>query len=950
MANAGNHKPLSWNEIKSRALNFSRNWHDAASEDSDAKPFWYDFLDILGIENKRVTTFELNVKLLAKKGKASDGYVDFFWPGKLLVEHKSRGKNLDDALEQAFGYLEGLTDTQLPELIVVSDFARLRLYWLRTKETIEFPLADLHKNISHFGFLIGYRTQRVEPQNPVNIRAAERMGQLHDRLKESGYEGHQLELLLVRLLFCLFADDTGIFQPAESFRDFLETRTRSDGSDTGPLLARLFQVLNTAPDSRSAKLDESLAAFPYVNGRLFEETAPIADFDTKTREALLAACALDWSAISPAIFGSLFQSIMDEDARRNLGAHYTSEENILKLIKPLFLDELREELERSTRNRDKLLALQRKLRGLTFFDPACGCGNFLVISYRELRLLELDLLRALAKLDGDSVQQAIDVSQLLSLNVDQFYGIEIEEFPAQIAQVALWLVDHQMNLKVGEEFGQYVARIPLTSRPTIVNGNALRLDWDQILPAARCSYILGNPPFVGAMVMNDAQREDMAEVFSDLKGYGVLDLVTCWYWKAAKYMQAGKARAALVSTNSITQGEQVGLLWNPLLRDFGIRISFAHQTFQWRNEAPGVAAVHCVIIGFDRQPAATARLFEYDTLKSDPHESTVSEINPYLVAGPSVVLTNRSTPLCVVPPMRFGSMPRDGGHLLLTTSERDALIAAQPAAAKWIQPYAGAQEALNNQERWCLWLVKISPVELKQLSLILARVEKVRAFRAASKAASTQKFAATPSLFCQIAQPDTSYLLVPGVSSERRRFVPMQIMEPTTICSNAALLIPDVTNVHFGVLSSTMHNAWIRFTCGRLKSDYRYSKDIVYNNFPWPDADTERDAITSAAQGVLDARAISQQGEKPASLADLYDPLTMPLALVKAHQKLDAVVDRAYVATAKRLWGKEAPTTWKTDAERVAFLFKLYAHYTAPLAVEAEEKPKAKRPRKPKAE
>ncbi|MFN8956407.1 MAG: DNA methyltransferase, partial [Burkholderiales bacterium] len=417
----------------------------------------------------------------------------------------------------------------------------------------------LHKHVKLFGLLAGYKVQDIRSEDPVNIKAAERMGRLHDALKASGYSGHALEVLLVRLLFCLFADDTGIFQPAQSFRDFVEERTAPDGSDLGPRLGQLFQVLNTHEGQRSKNIDEQLGQFAYINGKLFEETLPMADFSTAMREALLDACALDWSTISPAIFGSLFQSIMDEKARRNLGAHYTSEANILKLIKPLFLDELHAEFERVKGHRNKLFEFHKKLRQLTFFDPACGCGNFLVISYRELRELELKVLRADHELSAHKGQMTVDVHALIGVNVDQFYGIEIEEFPAQIAQVALWLVDHQMNLRVSEEFGLYFARIPLKSSPGIRHANALRLDWNEVLPAERCSYVLGNPPFVGAMLMNQQQREDMQFVLADLKGYGVLDFVTAWYWKAEKFLQNTHTKAALVSTNSITQGEQVGL-------------------------------------------------------------------------------------------------------------------------------------------------------------------------------------------------------------------------------------------------------------------------------------------------------------------------------------------------------------------------------------------------------
>ena len=475
---------LNWNEIESRALLFSKTWDDACNENSQAKPFWIDFFEIFGITNKRVATFELNVKKLG----GAQGFVDLFWPGMLLVEHKSLGKNLDDAVDQAVGYLHHLKEHELPQLVVVCDFAHFRVYRLATGETVAFELKHLHKHIKLFGLLAGYKVQDIRAEDPVNIKAAERMGRLHDALKASGYSGHALEVLLVRLLFCLFADDTGIFQPAQSFRDFVEERTAPDGSDLGPRLGQLFQVLNTPERQRSKNIDEQLGQFAYINGKLFEETLPMADFSTAMREALLDACALDWSAISPAIFGSLFQSIMDDKARRNLGAHYTSEANILKLIKPLFLDELHAEFERVKGNRNKLFEFHKKLRQLTFMDPACGCGNFLVISYRELRELELKVLRASHELSAHRGQLAVDVHGLIGVNVDQFFGMEIEEFPAQIAQVALWLVDHQMNLRVSVEFGLYFARIPLTSTPQIRHANALRLDWNEVLPAERCSY------------------------------------------------------------------------------------------------------------------------------------------------------------------------------------------------------------------------------------------------------------------------------------------------------------------------------------------------------------------------------------------------------------------------------------------------------------------------------
>jgi hypothetical protein len=968
--------PLSWNEIKSRALAFSRAWADAANEDSQGKPFWIDFFEIFGITDKRVATFEHAVKKLPGVKARTDGFVDLFWPGMLLVEQKSRGKNLDAALTQALSYFPGISERDLPQLVIVCDFAHFRVHRLTTGETFEFALKDLHKNIKLFGFVAGYKALEIKPQDPVNIKAAERMGRLHDALKASGYAGHPLEVLLVRLLFCLFADDTGIFQPAQAFRAFIEERTAADGSDLGSRLGQLFQILNTPEDKRSQALDEQVAAFPYVNGKLFEEPLPMADFSSAMREALLDACVLDWSAISPAIFGSLFQSIMNVAARRNLGAHYTSEENILKLIKPLFLDELWAEFNKVKGNRNRLFEFHKKLRLLTFFDPACGCGNFLVISYRELRLLELQVLRA--SISGR--QLGVDIHGLIGINVDQFYGIEIEEFPAQIAQVALWLMDHQMNLRVSEEFGLYFARIPLRTTPHIVNGNALRLDWNEVLPVERCSFVLGNPPFVGHHYQSTEQKADQALVMASIQAHGVLDFVANWYVKAVRYVRseggalavapagagwpadahepsvfkiastghpapasgAGRAdtRCAFVSTNSITQGEQVGVLWGWLLGQ-GMHIHFAHRTFSWSNEAKGKAAVHCVIIGFGLDDAPGKVIYEYDDIKGEPHAVAATNINPYLVDAPDIVLPNRSEPIGAVPPMRWGNKPTDGGHFLFTAEELHAFLREEPRAEKFIRPFISGGDFIDGVQRFCLWLVDASPAELRRLPRVLERVEAVRRFRNESRALSTRAYAAYPTRFRQISQPKTAYLAVPEVSSERREYIPMDFVSPEVICSNTLQFVSDATPFHFGVMTSRMHMAWVSCTCGRMKSDFRYSNTIVYNNFPWPDfpkrhkpnqppapVDKAQAAIEIAAQAVLDARAKFQSGDQPATLADLYDPLTMPPGLLRAHQKLDAAVDKAYESCG----GKKS---YKSDAERVAFLFELYQKYTSLLPADS---------------
>jgi hypothetical protein len=920
---------LNWNEIKSRALLFSNTWADASNEDSEAKPFWIAFFEIFGITDKRVATFELNVKKLG----GAQGYVDLFWPGVLLVEHKSRGKNLDDAVDQAVGYLHNLPERDLPQLVVVCDFARFRVRILATGETVEFELQHLHKHVKLFGLLAGYKVQDIRSEDPVNIKAAERMGRLHDALKASGYSGHALEVLLVRLLFCLFADDTGIFQPAQSFRDFVEERTAPDGSDLGPRLGQLFQVLNTHEASRNKHIDEQLGKFAYINGKLFEETLPMADFSTAMREALLDACALDWSAISPAIFGSLFQSIMDDKARRNLGAHYTSEANILKLIKPLFLDELHAEFERVKGHRNKLFEFHKKLRQLTFFDPACGCGNFLVISYRELRELELKVLRADHELSTHKGQLAVDVHGLIGVNVDQFYGIEIEEFPAQIAQVALWLMDHQMNLRVSVEFGLYFARIPLKSTPHIQHGNALRVDWNDVLPAQRCSYVLGNPPFLGKTYQSKEQKADLAVVMQGIHGAGDLDFVCGWYVLAAQYLQ-GQAgtQAAFVSTNSITQGEQVAVLWGEMQR-LGMHINFAHRTFQWSNEASGNAAVHCVIVGFGHDSHPVKTIYEYEDIKGQPHAVSAKRINAYLVDASDVLLSKRRTPICKVADMTNGSKPTDGGNLLMNDAEKEALLATEPKAANWIRPFLGAEEFINNTKRWCLWLVDCPPNELRAMPEVMKRVQAVKAMRMESSDKQTQQDAGIPTQFQKIRQPNSNYLMVPRVSSEKRTYIPIGFINQKIIASDAVQVIPDADLFEFGVMTSAMHNAFMRFTCGRLESRFRYSNTIVYNNYPWPGfagealSDKQRTAIEQAAQCVLDAR--SQFAG--ASLADLYDPLTMPPALLKAHHKLDATVDAAYLPSG----GKK---TYASDAERVAFLFDLYQRITSLLPAAAAKK------------
>ena len=927
--------PLSWNEIKSRAATFSKKWELETSEDAEAKSFWDDFFNVFGISRRRVATFEERVKKIDDRS----GFIDLLWKGVILVEHKSKGENLDKAYKQAKDYFPGLKEKELPRYILVCDFSHFRLYDLEANIHHEFALQKLKDNVGLFGFIAGYEKKTYKEQDPVNIEAAELMGLLHDKLKAIGYDGHQLELYLVRLVFCLFADDSNIFEKG-ILNDYLELRTAEDGIDLAMHIDTLFNVLNTSPDKRLKNLDENLTAFPYVNGKLFEERLQPASFDAEMRRILLDCCLLDWGKISPAIFGSLFQSVMDEKARRNLGAHYTSEKNILKLIKPLFLDDLWAEFTKVQNSKAQLQKLHDKISSLRFLDPACGCGNFLIIAYREIRLLEIEIIKKLLKLQGyrdEVIREAkMDAEYLIKCNVDQFYGIEYEEFPSQIARTALWLMDHQMNMLVTETFGEYYVRLPLKKAATIVQGNALRIDWQSLIEPlpfekgeATYDFILGNPPFVGKQFQNEEQNADMELVFDGVNGIGVLDYVTAWYILGAKYIIGRETKVAFVSTNSISQGEQVAILWNELLNKYKIKIHFAHRTFKWNNEARGKAAVHCVIIGFASFNNLEKRIFEYDDINGEPHEVKAKNINPYLVDAKDLLIRSRKQPICNVQEMMNGSMPNDDGNLLLTTEEKENLLLNYPNAKKYVKKFVGAYEYLNNKDRWCLWLKDSSPSELRSYPDIINRIEKVKTFRSNSTRSTTRKLSNYPFLFGEIRQPQTAYLIAPVVSSENRKYIPVAIFSHEVIASNLVNIIPEASKYTFGVLISEMMMSWIRTVAGRLKSDWRFTKDNVYNNFPWPENPTEKqkEAVEKAAQAVLDARA-----EFPdSSLADLYDPNTMPPALVKAHQQLDKAVDLCY-----------RPQPFPNETKRIEYLFELYDKYTSGLFVKEKKRKKTK--------
>ena len=752
------------------------------------------------------------------------------------------------------------------------------------------------------------------------------MGKLHDALKGIGYEGHQLEVYLVRILFCLFAEDTTIFEK-QQFQEYIEQCT-PDGKHLAAKLQELFQVLNTPKEKRFTNLDEQLAQFPFINGKLFEEVLLMPSFDGKMRQILLECSYVDWSKISPAIFGSMFQSVMNPQERRNLGAHYTSETNILKLIKPLFLDELYKEFENIKDNKHKLAEFHAKLGKLKFLDPACGCGNFLIITYRELRLLEFQVLKTLYK----SGQTFLNIGEILAVQIDQFYGIEYEEFPARIAEVAMWLIDHQMNMLMSSEFGQYFTRLPLNKSAHIAHLDALEIDWEKLIPPDQLSYIIGNPPFIGSKIMKEHQRKQIVQAFDQSQGSGTLDYVTGWYIKSAKYIQNTKIKVAFVSTNSIVQGEQVSLLWKPLLEKYKINIHFAHRTFKWSNEGRGIAAVYCVIIGFANFNTPNKSIFEYENIKAQAQEIKAKNINPYLVDAKDVFIEKKSKPICKVPSMFKGSQPTDGGNFLFTENEKDAFLEKEPKAAQYIKPLISAHEFINGHKRYCLWLVEANPNDLKKMPYVLKRIEAVKQMRLKSIKQATVKWADYPTLFTESRQPKDNYILIPSHSSENRSYIPMGFMTKDDILNNSCLSISNGNLFHFGVLMSKMHMAWVKYVCGRLKSDFRYSKDIVYNNYPWPQQPSAKQikAIEAAAQGVLEARAQFPNS----SLADLYDPLTMPPNLLKAHKKLDKSVDLAYRAQ-----------PFSTEANRMEFLFELYELYTANLFSKEKVKKTKKKPK-----
>ena len=920
-------KPLSRNEMRARAVTFAARWKDESSEKSESQTFWTEFLDIYGVDRKRVAAFE---QLAKRTSTGNYGFIDLYWPGVLIAEQKSAGKDLGEAEKQALDYLTDIKQSDFPGLVITSDFARIRILDLESKDPkpIEIKTSDLGKEYERFLFIAGYAKQTFEQEIEANVEASELMGELYDAAEAAGYKDHEANVLLTRLLFLMFGDDTAMWARG-LFYSFVHDRTSDDASDLGAQLAMLFQVLNTPETERPKNLDQTLVDFPYVNGGLFSENLRIAAFTPDMRHALIKAMRFGWGGISPAVFGSLFQSVKSKELRRELGEHYTTESAIMKVIGPLFLDELKDRLASAKGSPQKLRNFRKDLSSYNFLDPACGCGNFLIVSYREMRRLELAVLVQLRELKEDN-QLSLDPTLGLQVTVEQFSGIEIEEWPAKVAETAMFLVDHQMNLELAEEFGLTPDRLPIKKMLNVQVANALRTDWRSVCPITDKTFILGNPPFVGSTFLSDEQRQDQEMTWGGGKGTGTLDFVTNWHVTAARLIQGSKARVAFVSTNSITHGEQPAVLWGQGLWPLNMKIDFAHRTFPWVSEAARGAAVHVVIIGFsDKANAVTPRLWAAPDEHGVAVESRPSRINPYLIDAPDVVVQNRREPLdSAAQVMVYGSKPTDAGHLsTISATEAEVIRESDQTAARYLRPLLGADELINGIERWCLWLVEATPSDLRSSETLRQRVEAVQKMRSSSKDKTTRADAATPSLFQKIRQPTTTYLAVPRVSSERRRYVPMALTSPKTIANDSLQTIPGANLYTFGVLHGRPFQVWNATVSGRLESRFRISAEITYNNYPWPIGDdATRATIKTAAQGVLDARA----AHPGSSLADLYDAVAMPPGLAKAHDQLDRAVLTAY-----------SLKTSATDAEVLSALFTRYEELTAPLAgLMSTKKPK----------
>lgn len=923
-------------EQRAAAKAFADNWAGKGYEKGDTHSFWISFLqDVMGLENA-VSHIEFEKEVVID---GNTKFIDVYLPDtRVMVEQKSLDKNLNKPIvqsggtkltpfEQAKNYANNIPVNESPKWIITCNFGEFQIYNMNKpgEAPTKILLSELPKRYSEFGFLIDKKKDYLKHELEVSVKAGELVGKIYDAFlklypdKEDTKALHSLNVLCVRLVFCLYAEDAGIFGKRDMFHDYLNSFSR-ENMRMG--LIELFKMLDTKPEERDPFANENLLEFPYVNGGLFstKEDILIPQITDEICDLILdkASMGFNWSDISPTIFGAVFESTLNPETRRSGGMHYTSIENIHKVIDPLFLDELKEELDEIKQikvlktKEIKLKAFQDKLASIYWLDPAAGSGNFLTETYLCIRRLENDVLLELSK---GQIMFGSELFNPIKVSIQQFYGIEINDFAVTVAKTAMWIAESQMLKETENIVHMQIDFLPLKSYVNIVEGNALRMDWNDVVPASELNYIMGNPPFIGYSLQTTDQKQDILSIYIDKKGKtyksaGKIDYVSGWFFKAAELMQGTEIRTALVSTNSITQGEQVAGVWKPLYDRFCIHIDFAHRTFRWDSEASIKAHVHCVIVGFSIAPNTKQK-----QLYLAERVQLVDNINAYLIDAPNVFIESKTKALCDVPQMVYGNKPTDGGHLFLTAEERDELFINDPVAFKYVRQIYGASEYINNKIRYCLWLVGISPVEMRNSAFIRDRVERVRDFRLNSNKEATRRSADTPTLFQEIRQPDTSYIIIPRHSSENRRYIPFGFVSPEIIVNDAVQIIPNANLYHFGVMMSNVHMAWTRAVCGRIKSDYRYSKDVVYNNFPWPSPTEEQIIkIKQTAQAILDVRALYPGS----SLADLYDEITMPLELRRAHQANDRAVMQAYGFDVKKM----------TENRCVAELMKMYRKLT----------------------
>lgn len=877
---------------RNAAAAFADKWKSYTDEKQHARGFWSDFFRALcGVDDEEIAGIEYE-KRVKSTTSGNQEYIDVYWKNVALIEHKSAGENLDKAELQARGYWLSLSPGYRPKTIIISDFLNFRLIDVTLNRTHDFPLSKLPENIHRFEAIIsGNRTRISEEEITVDQEAAKLMANLYLELESHGFEGHETSIFLIRILFLLFGDDTGMWKKNMFLK--LVMGTKEDGSDIGSKLDTLFDVLNSPTEKRTKDIPEEVADFPYVNGGIFAEKISVIDFNKKMRVALVNVANYDWTTINPTIFGSLFQLIKNKEARRELGEHYTSEENINKIVYPLFLDELQERLASAWDNKKELKNLRQDLAKIKIFDPACGCGNFLVVSYRHLRQLELELIVRLKTLEGEQDAMQLDGAMGLSVGLNQFFGMELEEWPAQVAQMALFLTDHQENLKLQRITGATPNRFPITKSASILNVNSLSTEWDKFISFDESTYILGNPPFIGARYKSPEQSRETEQIWEGVKGSGDIDYVCNWFLLAAQMIGKYGVHAAFVSTNSISQGEQPTIIWKKMA-PYGVAIAFAHRTFVWQSESKNAAAVHCVIIGMARDSnSAEKPLYSYASGKGEPTREIVKNINPYLIDGPDILIEPRKSALqSFVPRMDFGSMPNDGGHLSdISEEEFHKISASDHIAAKYLRRLIGGRELIHDEKRFCLWLIGAEPSDIRTSLVLKERVSAVKELRSESKRAATKKLAERPSEFGEIRQPKSNYLAVPLITSENREYLPVAIMSADVISNNKIGIIDGADLFTFASLISKPFTVWNKAISGRIKSDFNISITTTYNNFPFPEVpDGIKTEIDGAANEILEARTFHQNS----TLADLYDASAMPTDLRSKHKALDSIILKAY--------------------------------------------------------